>query len=245
VHALNALLLALEHRRRTGAGVLVEAAMVDAALNIAAEQVIEYSAHGALLQRDGNRGPVAAPQNLYRSADVDEFGRDDCWVAIAVATDGQWEALRDALGQPQWAMDPELSHASGRRELQDVVDEHVAAWCLPRSSDVIVETLWNAGVPVAKVMQPHRQTELPQLDHRNFFEQVGHPVNVAAPHSTLPVNLSNGPDHFHREPAPMLGQHNRELLGELGIDDEEIRNLEGGGVIGTAPASGGRRKASR
>jgi crotonobetainyl-CoA:carnitine CoA-transferase CaiB-like acyl-CoA transferase len=245
VHALNALLLALEHRRRTGAGVLVEAAMVDAALNIAAEQVIEYSAHGALLQRDGNRGPVAAPQNLYRSADVDEFGRDDCWVAIAVATDGQWEALRDALGQPQWAMDPELSHASGRRELQDVVDEHVAAWCLPRSSDVIVETLWNAGVPVAKVMQPHRQTELPQLDHRNFFEQVGHPVNVAAPHSTLPVNLSNGPDHFHREPAPMLGQHNRELLGELGIDDEEIRNLEEGGVIGTAPASGGRRKASR
>ena len=53
VHALNALLLALEHRRRTGQGVLVEAAMVDAALNIAAEQVIEHSAYGTLLQRNG------------------------------------------------------------------------------------------------------------------------------------------------------------------------------------------------
>ena len=53
IHALNALLLALEHRRRTGEGVLVEAAMVDAALNVAAEQVIEYSAYGALLERDG------------------------------------------------------------------------------------------------------------------------------------------------------------------------------------------------
>ena len=49
--------------------------MVDAALNVAAEQVIEYSAYGALLQRDGNRGPTAAPQNLYRSNEIDEFGR--------------------------------------------------------------------------------------------------------------------------------------------------------------------------
>ncbi|HUM00577.1 MAG TPA: CoA transferase, partial [Mycobacterium sp.] len=67
VHALNGLLLALEHRRRTGQAVLVEASMVDAAINIAAEQVIEYTAYGALLQRAGNRGPAAAPQNLYHT----------------------------------------------------------------------------------------------------------------------------------------------------------------------------------
>src|SRR6185369_18044598 len=83
VHALNALLLALEHRRRTGEGVLVEAAMVDAALNIAAEQVIEHSAYGTVVQRNGDRGPAAAPQNIYHCAGVDEFGRADCWVAIA------------------------------------------------------------------------------------------------------------------------------------------------------------------
>ena len=64
-HALCGLLLALEHRRRTGEGVLVEASMVDAALNVAAEQIVEHSAYGALLERDGNRGPTAAPQNLY------------------------------------------------------------------------------------------------------------------------------------------------------------------------------------
>jgi crotonobetainyl-CoA:carnitine CoA-transferase CaiB-like acyl-CoA transferase len=75
VHALTGLLLALEHRRRTGEGVLVEAPMIDAALNIAAEQVIEYSAYSALLQRDGNRGPAPDPQNLYRTAGIDEFSR--------------------------------------------------------------------------------------------------------------------------------------------------------------------------
>ena len=93
VHALNALMLALAHRRRTGQGVLVEAAMVDAALSVAAEQIIEYSAYGALLQREGNRGPTAAPQNLYRTSELDEFGRPDGWVAIAVATDDQWTSL--------------------------------------------------------------------------------------------------------------------------------------------------------
>ena len=98
VHALNALLLALEFRRTTGQGVMIEAAMVDAALNIAAEQVIEYSAYGALLQRAGNRGPAAAPQNLYRTADVDEFGRLDSWVAIAVADDEQWAGLCERAG---------------------------------------------------------------------------------------------------------------------------------------------------
>ena len=71
LHALAALLLALEHRERTGEGCLVEAAMVDAALNVAAEQVIEHSAYGALLERTGNRGPMAAPQNLYLAAAPD------------------------------------------------------------------------------------------------------------------------------------------------------------------------------
>ena len=70
LHALVGLLLALEHRRRTGEGALVEAAMVDAAINIAAEQFVEYSAYGALLSRDGNRGPAAAPQNVYRTRDA-------------------------------------------------------------------------------------------------------------------------------------------------------------------------------
>ncbi|WP_297597392.1 CoA transferase, partial [Mycobacterium sp.] len=135
VHAVNAILLALEHRRRTGDGVFVEAAMVDAALNISAEQVIEYSAYGAVLERDGNRGPTAAPQNLYLSEDVDEFGRLDSWVAIAVATDDQWVKLCRALGSPSWATDPALSTQAGRREHQDLIDERLAAWCEHRGRD--------------------------------------------------------------------------------------------------------------
>ncbi|CAJ1508972.1 CaiB/BaiF CoA-transferase family protein [[Mycobacterium] holstebronense] len=235
VHALTGLLLALEHRRRTGQGVLVEAAMIDAALNIAAEQVIEYSANGALLQRDGNRGPAAAPQNFYRTSGVDEFGREDCWVAIAVATDEQWAGLRAALGDPAWAADPALSDATGRRARHDLIDEQLSDWCATRSGDDVVAALWDAGVPVAKVMQPHRQTELAQLAERNFFEQVDHPVNGPAPHSTLPARMSQGPSRIHTRPAPLLGQHNHELLSELGLTEAEIAALSADGVIGSSP----------
>ena len=237
VHALNGLLLALEHRRRTGEGCFVEAAMVDAALNVAAEQVIEYTAYGALLQRDGNRGPTAAPQNLYQTADTDEFGRADSWVALAVADDEQWQRLRGAMGNPAWAVSSDLATAQGRREHHDLIDKHLSAWCRRQSGDEIVSCLWDAGVPVAKVMQPHRQTELPQLVFRGFFEDVAHPVNGVAPHSTLPLRLSGGPHRFHRHHAPLLGEHNRELLTELGLSDAEVDELDAEGVIGRAPAT--------
>jgi crotonobetainyl-CoA:carnitine CoA-transferase CaiB-like acyl-CoA transferase len=239
VHALNALLLALEHRRGTGEGVFIEAAMVDAALNIAAEQVIEYSAYGAVLQRAGNRGPVAAPQNLYRTNEIDEFGRRDCWAAVAVANDEQWAGLRDALGRPEWATDPALATADGRRQHHDLIDEHLAAWCAERTGDEIVGALWEYDVPAAKVMQPHRQSELPQLAARGFFEVVDHPVNATTKHSTLPFTSSRGPDRIHVQPAPLLGQHNHEVLSELGLSDKDIYELESRGVIGTAPAMHG------
>ena len=235
IHALNGMLLALEHRRRTGEGTLVEAAMVDAALNVAAEQVIEFSAYGALLQRSGNRGPAAAPQNLYQSADIDEFGRDDSWVAIAVATDEQWAWLREALGNPVWAMSPDFATDAGRRVHQDILDKHLAVWCRKRSGDQIVRCLWDAGVPVAKVMQPHRQTELPQLAFRGFFEDVVHPVNGVAPHSALPMRFFGGPHRFHQRHAPLLGEHNHEVLAEVGLTESEIDELEADGVIGRAP----------
>ena len=114
-HATFALLLALEHRRRTGRGMQVEVAMVGGALNIAAEQVVEWSAYGHLIERDGNHGPVAAPQNLYRTGDVDDDGLQDTWVAVAVENDDQWQSLVAALGRPGWAIDSTLHSLDGRR----------------------------------------------------------------------------------------------------------------------------------
>ncbi len=95
-HAVVALLAALSYRDRTGEGQLVEVPMVEVALNLTAEQVIEQQVHGIVLERDGNRG-VGAPQNVYRCAG------DDAWIAVAVETDAQWSAMVGVLGSPAWA----------------------------------------------------------------------------------------------------------------------------------------------
>ena len=197
LHALFGLLLALEHRERTGEGGLVEAAMVEAAANVAAEQPIEFSAYGALLTRNGNRGPCAAPQNLYQAAGPDEHGRDDSWVALAVATDEHWLALRRVMGEPEWAADHAFLTAAGRMAEQDRIDANLQEWCRSLSADTLVERLWDAGVPVGKVMQPHGQTELAQLESRHFFEEVSHPVIGSSRYSTLPMRFSRGPDRLH------------------------------------------------
>jgi len=239
LHALTGLLLALEHRRQTGGGVVVEAPMVDAALNVAAEQIVEHSAYGALLTRDGNRGPVAAPQGVYRTADADDAGVRDAWVAIAVATDDQWAVLRDALGAPDWAAASDLDTAAGRRARHDEIDAELAAWCDARTGDEVIAALWEAGVPVGKVVLPHLQGELAQLQHRGFFEAVDHPVAGPARHSTLPMRFSRGPERTHHRPAPLLGEHTAEELRALGLSDEELADLEARGVTGRAPAARG------
>lgn len=232
LHATVGLQLALEHRDRTGEGGLVEAAMIDAALSVTAEQVIERSAYGALLTRTGNRGPVAAPQNLYRVAGVDEYGQEDCWVAIAVATDEQWTALVGALGHPAWATDPALASADGRRANHDRMDTELQEWCIDRSAAEVIDVLWGAGVPVGEVIQPHGQVGVAPFADRRFFEELDHPVAGTARYATLPMRFADGPERLHRTPAPRLGEHTAELLAEIGVSPTDLAALRAEGVVG-------------
>ena len=91
-HAAFAVLVALRERKRTGTGAFIESTMVEAALNIAAEQVIEWTANGVELQRRGNRAPGFSPQGLYPCAGEEQ------WLAVSVATDEQWAALVAVTG---------------------------------------------------------------------------------------------------------------------------------------------------
>ncbi len=231
LHAAYGLLLALAERDRTGTGVQVEAAMIDAALSVTAEQVIEHSVNGVRLERAGNRGPAAAPQNLYDCADLDEYGREPSRVAIAVATDEQWQSLRTALGDPAWAASAGLAAHDGRIAAHDEIDGHLQVWCAARGADEVVDTLWAAGVPVARVMLPHQQPDLPPLQARGFFEALEHPVMGPARYSTLPFRFDGMPEQLHRRTAPLLGEHTDELLRGVGLDDAELAALESDGVI--------------
>jgi crotonobetainyl-CoA:carnitine CoA-transferase CaiB-like acyl-CoA transferase len=225
IHAAFAVLAALEHRGRTGAGQLVEVPMVEVALNVAAEQVVTYTAYGHLLNRQGNRGP-GAPQGVYRCAG------DDRWAALAVETDAQWEALCRATGRPEWAANGDYAARAGRRRHHDALDRQLGAWFAERHRDEAVAGLLEAGVPAAPVWNHMVLDELPQLVDSGFFQRLTHPVagEVALPGIGL---RSDDIDFGYEGPAPTLGQHTAAVLREkLGCDDAELAALAADGAIG-------------
>jgi len=229
MHAAFALLVALEQHKRTGKGQHVEVTMVEGALNAAAEQVIEYTAYGNVMHRQGNRSPEAAPQGLYACRGQEQ------WLALSVATQTQWEAFKRFLGNPDWGNDPSLDHLPGRRSAHDAIDEYLKPFFSQRELNETIEALISAGIPAAPVVDPALTHQHPQLKARGFYEQVAHPVVGVQSTPSLPFRYA-GVDSWISRPAPTLGEHNFEILqGILGMSREEIDQLIKDGVIGDRP----------
>jgi crotonobetainyl-CoA:carnitine CoA-transferase CaiB-like acyl-CoA transferase len=220
VHALVGLMSALATRARTGEGVLVEVPLVDGALNIAAEQVLEYQRSGEVLGHEGNRGPWASPQGVYPAQG------DDAWVAVAVETDAQWEALRAVARVP----------AHVRRDDRTGADEAIAAWALGRDAEEGAEALRRAGVPASALAPTGSAHDNPQFAHRGFLQPLAHEVTGETGYPGFPMCFSAFGPHLFRSPPPLLGEHNAEVLAELGLTAAEIAALEAAGVIGDRPA---------
>ena len=228
-HAAFAIQVALAARDATGEGQLVEASLIESGLNAAAEQVIEYTAYGTVLERLGNRAPGIAPQGVYRCRG------DERWLALSVATDEQWAALCRVVGQPGWAADPKLATWQGRWADHDALDAGLADWAAGLELEAAVERLIAAGVPAAPVVDHRSVSSHPELNARRFFEMCPHPVAGTHPMFGMPFRWS-GIDRWIRSPAPTLGEHNAEVLGSvLGLDAATIDELAAAGVIGDRP----------
>lgn len=225
VHAAFAALVTLCDRFESGRGRCIESTMVEAALNVTAEQVIEYQTGGVLQQRRGNRNPFAAPQGVYPCANEDE------WVAVAVTSDEQWEAFAAVLGNPELAASQKLKSAEGRHAEHDDLDVRISELTVDHDPQELVDLLTAAGVPAAAVVQPRAVHDNPQLLYRGFFESVEHEI-VGGYRVPRPPFRYSGVQRWVRSPAPTLGQHNTELLDEIGIGAAEQEQLRADRVIG-------------
>jgi crotonobetainyl-CoA:carnitine CoA-transferase CaiB-like acyl-CoA transferase len=233
MHAALALLVALEERERRGEGVHVECTMVEGALNAAAEAMIEFQAYGGRMEREGNRSPAAAPQGLYPCAGHDPVNAPR-WLALSVESDDQWRALAKLLGEPAWTADPALASHAGRRAAHDRIDAALRPWLATRERDAAIETLVAAGVPAAPVFDPRDTHRHPQLAARGYYEALDHPEVGRQLVPGVPFRYASV-ERWLRRPAPTLGEHNREILAELGLSDAEIDALAEAKVIGTHP----------
>ncbi|MDT5330966.1 MAG: hypothetical protein QOF31_2263 [Mycobacterium sp.] len=216
VHAGIALLAALEHRRRTGEGQLVEIAQIEVAACVTAEPVIEYSMNGMVRPREGNRRRGYL-QGVYPTAE------DNAWVALCVRDDADWAHLAEAMGRPD---------LHERRLAHDEFDTLVADWTRTQPATDVVNVLGTRHVPAEQVLTAERMYEIPQLDARGYYQEVEHPVTGPHRYPGWPFTMTPGPGRHHRFAPPTLGQHNQEILRNLGLTDDELADLRARHVIG-------------
>lgn len=229
LHAAFGALIGLQHRDRTGEGCLIEAPMFEAAISVAAEPVIEWSAHQLRVEREGNRSPYAAPQNLYACEGFEN------WLAVSCVTDEQWKALAVVIGHPELADDASLATLADRRREHDRLDLLIGEWAATLDLRDAVAMLIAAGIPAAETRDNRRSSGHPQNEFRHYCEDVVHPVVGTHPTPTLPFRYASV-DKWVRMPAPTLGEHNKEILGGLlGHSDEELAKFEENNIIGDWP----------
>jgi crotonobetainyl-CoA:carnitine CoA-transferase CaiB-like acyl-CoA transferase len=225
VHAGVALLAALEHRRRTGEGRLIEVAQIEVAAAVTAEPVIEYSMNGIVRPRDGNR-QRGYFQGVYPTA------ADDVWVALSVRDDNDWSALVDAMGRPGLLEDERFATGDRRTAAHDAFDQVVAAWTKTQSPANIVAALQERDLPAEEVIKPEGMYDVPQLDARAYYEDYQRPITGRHRYPGWPFRITPGPVRHHRFAAPTLGQHNDEILRGLGLSGDELAALRRERVIG-------------
>ena len=216
VHAGVALLAALEHRRRTGEGQLIEIAQIEVAACVAAEPVIEYSMNAVVQPREGNRSRGYL-QGVYPTA------ADDAWVALSVRDDADWAQLVEAMGRRDLLE---------RMPAHDEFDTVVSDWTRAKTATEIVDVLSARHIPAERVLTADRMYDLPQLDARGYYEEVEHPVTGPHRYPGWPFTMTPGPSRHHRSAPPTLGQHNEEILRSLGLTDDELADLRARHVIG-------------
>ena len=223
--AASALLAALAHRRRTGEGQYIDLSQLEATTYALDGALVDQLNTGRVMGPLGNRHPAAAPHGVFRCAG------DDRWCAIAVITDGQWQALCRALGRADWESDEALATAPGRKAREDELERGLDDWCAKRTAEEVQQALQGAGVPAHLVADMADIENDEQLRHRGHFWLTDHPVIGPLRYDGAAYRLSDtraGP----RAPAPLLGQHNDYVYRELlGYSDDELAELVAEGIV--------------
>ncbi len=226
-----AILAALAQRDRTGEGQQVEVSGVEASLHHIPEALMEYALTGRIRTAAGNDHPRMAPHGVYACAG------EDRWLALSVATDAQWEALREAMGRPAWSRESRFEALAGRRRHRAELDAHLAAWTRGQDPIALMQALQGRGIPAAAVHDAADHARDPHWQARGFHQPTELPGYGTFPLPTSPWIL-DGERLGIRLPPPRLGEHDDFVYARLlGLSETEIEALRRDQQIGDVPLS--------
>jgi crotonobetainyl-CoA:carnitine CoA-transferase CaiB-like acyl-CoA transferase len=228
LHSAFAVIAAMRRRAVTGRGAFIEMSSMEVSINLAAEEVVEWTAHGIEMGRTGNRSSRVAPQGVYAAAGV------DTWIAVSVDTDEAWKALLGVLGDVVTAPDVSSWTAADRVLRQEEIDGWITAWTSTRPAEPAVAALQTVGVAAELVPLASHLASDDRLRDRGYFFPFEHPLAGVLDYSGLPW-LMDGLRAGPSGPAPLFGEHTVDVLREVGVPLEEIAALASGGVVGGTP----------
>jgi crotonobetainyl-CoA:carnitine CoA-transferase CaiB-like acyl-CoA transferase len=217
-------LVALEARRATGRGQVVDVALYEAVFSVMESMLPEFDRFGVVRERTGSILPGIAPTSAYRCA-------DGSFVLIAANGDSIFRRLCRAIGRDDLAADATLAHNDGRAARQQWLDAEIEAWTRTRAPEDVVSAMQAADVPASKIYTIRDIVADAQYTARDMIREIrlGDGRGLKVP-GVVP-RLTATPGGFDGG-GPALGAHTDEVLREIGYDAAAIIDLRTRGIVG-------------
>jgi crotonobetainyl-CoA:carnitine CoA-transferase CaiB-like acyl-CoA transferase len=209
------------HRLKSGVGQLVDTSLFEAGVQQTYWQSAIFFATGEPPEPSGSAHILSAPYQAFRAADG--------WLTIGGANQANWERVTRVLGAPEWAMDARFrTNADRMNNLPDLVSL-MSERLKTRPAREWLAALEAEGVPCGPINSIADMAADPQTAAREMVVELEHPRAGRTRALGLPVKLSASPGRVTR-PAPLLGQHTREVLAQFGFSGAEIDALYASGA---------------
>lgn len=223
LYSTVAIQAALLSRERTGVGQHIDMALLDVQVATLANQSMNYLASGKIPARYGNAHANIVPYQVFRAADRDFI--------IACGNDSQFVALCQSIGLAHLPDDPRFRRNADRVANREQLVQLLSAHFLTRTADEWVASIHASKVPVGAINNIAQSLEEPQVIARGLMVKIPHPQNPDFAMVGSPIKMSGTPVEYVR-PAPMLGQHTDDILGQrLGLSEEQLAQLKARGVV--------------
>jgi formyl-CoA transferase len=209
------------HRNRTGEGQHVDISLLEGLDGRPAGIPLSVAAMGIVPQRMGNEFGFAVPSNSYRCKDG--------WIYLAVLLDSHWKALAPILGNPELAEEPNFTELPNRLANRDACNAMVSAWAAEHTRDEAIAVLLKAGFAAGPVNTYNESAKDPHIIERDVLQPASIEDGSMAIHTGPVAKFSRTPTRV-RSGAPRIGQHNDEILTEIGINAASLRRLKEEGV---------------
>jgi crotonobetainyl-CoA:carnitine CoA-transferase CaiB-like acyl-CoA transferase len=216
------ILAAYVHKLKTGEGQLVDTSLADAALQQTYWHAAVWFATQKSPEPTGSAHILTAPYQAFEASDG--------WINIGGANQANWERICSVLGHPEWREDPRFATNRDRMAHRETLVALMNAVLRQRSRDAWQAEFDAAGVPAGPVHTIGEALSHPQTLARNMVLELEHPQAGTTHAIGCPIQFSATPTES-TAPAPLLGQHTRELLAEFGLSENEIQTLIDCGVV--------------